>query len=134
MPSWFSTINPCFRIRTGTSNFRPPGLKASAGVNSATKSASSAGRSAMKFTSIVKLASLRWQVAQVRPFPLNCSLRKRLAPFWTRSLKTTSSLTKMSSASAVRAPNREAQRRSTTIPGWDAKSLAINSFVLRSAV
>ena len=73
-PSRFSRINPCDRISVGFSSC------ASAGLNSATNNGSLAGRVAMNGGSIVKLLFAGWHVPQVRPLPLNVSLKKRFAP------------------------------------------------------
>ena len=87
-PSRFSTISPKFRINSGSSNRSPPfSSKFRAGMNSATKSGSSGGNVAIKFGSMVRLFSRGWQVPQVRPFPLNVSLKKRSSPLAIRNLR-----------------------------------------------
>ena len=54
------------------------------GSNSATKSASLGGSVAMNSGLMARFSSSRWQVPQVLPFPLNCSLKKIVLPWFIR--------------------------------------------------
>lgn len=80
-PFVFSRIRPNFRIKTGFSKFI-----ARAGMNagepgSATKRGSFFGSVLMNAGSMVRLFSGEWQVPQVLPLPLNCSLKKSFSPW-----------------------------------------------------